>query len=937
MHLIKISFVALTAFTVIAPMSSRADVVINEVFYHAPDDLHDLQWIELHNSGDRAVDLAGWKLAKGVEYTFTGSVISPGGYVVVCKNRTRFEEFYDAKVAGEHKKSLKLSGDELELRDAAGETVDRVSFSDDSPWSRAADGESASLERICPGAAGNLAENWGASSWSGDGKTPAGTPGQQNSIFASSLPPIISAVTAAPARIAPAEQLRIQATVQDSQTLREVNLCYVVVGAGLESSEVVVPMTADGDQKYSATIPGQKSGAVIRFRIQAGNERGARRHFPAQNEPQPALSVFVHEPINPGKIPVGFFVNGDREQLPSLSTQTRASTANRPDPFPGGGRMRAERQIRSGLDLSSIWASLTLTSKEPRGLEALRVEFVRLEAERSRLLNATLQSIGKDGEGAEAQKVVKTFKESVRDAVKQLVDEDGVKALEAWSAQGGDGGGFGGGRSPAAALRSFLPFEPAYLYLSTTCNPTQFIAVRDIYKEAARNRDGLAEEVAQLMGPPRADGSDAREEFEAKVQALETGVTQKLRSVLRSQQVRDLANWRAGQPDGFGRRKAQKQLPGKSTFVFVDVRTKEPKLFDFVQITERSGGYKVRLGKGQQLEGHGVLNIVAGPDRRQLIAEPLAYELHRNVGSPVYLSDYVRLSIDGQSLGYHYLFGQPNSRLLTKLGFKDDGNLYKAYWVGRGLTGKHVKKTNPHTGHDDLVELVAELQRTKVAPTSQWELIKREFAVEPLVNHYAVRLLISDWDGFFNNFYLYHDTGKTKKWYFLPWDEDKTWGAYDGMGGGKLLIDMATTFGAEGDRPPGGGGGAGFGGGGWRAGGYISRPVLANPTFKSLYLARVKQLLGTEFTETKLFPLIDQYRDRLREEVEFRASVSKEDPVVALERFEQDLASLKEFVEKRREWLLAREEIRSAAQYDKKLRDLSHADEGSEPSNSGGF
>ena len=90
---------------------------------------------------------------------------------------------------------------------------------------------------------------------------------------------------------------------------------------------------------------------------------------------------------------------------------------------------------------------------------------------------------------------------------------------------------------------------------------------------------------------------------------------------------------------------------------------------------------------------------------------------------------------------------------------------------------------------------------------------------------------ISDWDGFFNNFYLYHDPGKTKKWYFLPWDEDKTWGAYDGMDGGKLLFDMPTTFGAEGDSPPGGGGG-GFGGGWWRAGGYISRSVLANPTFK---------------------------------------------------------------------------------------------------------
>jgi hypothetical protein len=39
-------------------------VVINEVLYHAPDDLDNLQFIELHNPGDAAIDLAGWKLGR---------------------------------------------------------------------------------------------------------------------------------------------------------------------------------------------------------------------------------------------------------------------------------------------------------------------------------------------------------------------------------------------------------------------------------------------------------------------------------------------------------------------------------------------------------------------------------------------------------------------------------------------------------------------------------------------------------------------------------------------------------------------------------------------------------------------------------------------------------------------------------------------------------
>ena len=38
-------------FFAVASGPVRADVVINEIFYHAPDDVDDLQFIELHNLG----------------------------------------------------------------------------------------------------------------------------------------------------------------------------------------------------------------------------------------------------------------------------------------------------------------------------------------------------------------------------------------------------------------------------------------------------------------------------------------------------------------------------------------------------------------------------------------------------------------------------------------------------------------------------------------------------------------------------------------------------------------------------------------------------------------------------------------------------------------------------------------------------------------------
>src|SRR5438128_10240396 len=79
----------------------RADVVINEILYHAPDDLDDLQFIELHNTGDKAVDLTGWKIARGVKYEFPAkAVIEANGYLVVCKNLKEFRKHYGFDAAG---------------------------------------------------------------------------------------------------------------------------------------------------------------------------------------------------------------------------------------------------------------------------------------------------------------------------------------------------------------------------------------------------------------------------------------------------------------------------------------------------------------------------------------------------------------------------------------------------------------------------------------------------------------------------------------------------------------------------------------------------------------------------------------------------------------------------------------------------------------------
>src|SRR5438067_2942774 len=98
--------------------SARAGVVINEILYHAPNDLDDVQFIELHNTGDEVVGLAGWKLARGVSYQFPANAkIEANGYLVVCKNLPAFKKAYGADAAGQFSGTLSHSQARLELVD----------------------------------------------------------------------------------------------------------------------------------------------------------------------------------------------------------------------------------------------------------------------------------------------------------------------------------------------------------------------------------------------------------------------------------------------------------------------------------------------------------------------------------------------------------------------------------------------------------------------------------------------------------------------------------------------------------------------------------------------------------------------------------------------------------------------------------------------------
>jgi hypothetical protein len=172
-------------------------------------------------------------------------------------------------------------------------------------------------------------------------------------------------------------------------------------------------------------------------------------------------------------------------------------------------------------------------------------------------------------------------------------------------------------------------------------------------------------------------------------------------------------------------------------------------------------------------------------------------------------------------------------------------------------------------------------------------------------------MCISNWDGFFNNDFTYHDVNGTKKWEMYPWDEDKTLGDYDGASQRYDWYAMPLTFGMGGDRLAQGFsrlfGSGPFGGGTswWRPPGHFSGPLLANPEFRKRFLARLREICTTIFTEEKLGPVIRELEQRLAPEIQVGAQATGENPQESLTRFQRHIQSFLGQIENRRKFILA--------------------------------
>lgn len=165
-------------------------VVFNEIMYNpagtgAASDSQ--EWIELYNQLGVDVDLSGWSLRSGVDYTFAeGTILAGGGQLVIAADPAAMNAATGfGSAIGPFTGHLSNSGETLELADRTGRVMDSVSYDTKGDWPVAPDGSGVSLAKANPNTASESPSNWVASALVG------GTPGVVN--FPSSLPtPVVT-------------------------------------------------------------------------------------------------------------------------------------------------------------------------------------------------------------------------------------------------------------------------------------------------------------------------------------------------------------------------------------------------------------------------------------------------------------------------------------------------------------------------------------------------------------------------------------------------------------------------------------------------------------------------------------------------------------------------------------------------------------------------
>ncbi len=274
-------------------------VLINEIMYHPASEAVSEEYVELYNTNNVAVSLAGWTITGGIDFTFPDVTIPAGDYLVVAANVAGFSARYSGitNVVGGWTGRLSNGDDNLRLRNALGDVVNSVSYADEGDWAvrvrstmyppgwewaSEADGGGKSLELMNANLPNDNGQNWSPS------LVDNGTPGRANSTASGNIAPLIYNVAHYPLLPYATNAVTVTARIIDETPSGPTTVVLRYRNASSSSAPPYTFSTVDmfddglhndgiaGDHVYGAELSAMSSGhdhGILRF----GN-RWLRQH-----------------------------------------------------------------------------------------------------------------------------------------------------------------------------------------------------------------------------------------------------------------------------------------------------------------------------------------------------------------------------------------------------------------------------------------------------------------------------------------------------------------------------------------------------------------------------------------------------------------------------------------------------------------------------------
>ena len=257
----------------------NAAVVINEIMYHSavvPEN-HAQEWIELLNTDAAPVNVAGWRFAKGVTFTFPAATTIPaGGYLVVAANVAAFQAAHPGfagLLVGGWVGTLSNSSEHLQLEDTLGVVIDDLHYSNEGEWGLRgrgplvlshrgwewfsdANGGGKTIELRNPALASfDCGQNWGVSAAVG------GSPGAANSMASANVAPLIKDAKHKPDVPRTTDPIIVSCNLHDEGAGATATLRWRLDGAGVFNT--LTMSDTDGDGDVEATIPAQTTNLAV--------------------------------------------------------------------------------------------------------------------------------------------------------------------------------------------------------------------------------------------------------------------------------------------------------------------------------------------------------------------------------------------------------------------------------------------------------------------------------------------------------------------------------------------------------------------------------------------------------------------------------------------------------------------------------------------------